>query len=93
MSADRPFTDVAVDIAWAFVHRAGFVTPMRVDRCTMRGYTDAYDVNEDDGTRVAIVGHHQDAVLIAALINREVARRAGDTESSSNGGTSDRDDT
>lgn len=77
MSEDRPFADVAVDIAWAFTSKAGWETPMRVERCTMPGYRDAYDVNEADGTRVAIVGHHQDAVLIASLINREVEHRNG----------------
>lgn len=48
---------------------AGWDLPMRVDPCTQPGYLDAWDLNEADGTRVAIVGNEEDADLIAAALN------------------------
>lgn len=63
----------ALSQAIAATADAGWQMPLSVSRSTAPGHRDAFDVEEADGTRVAIVGTQADACLIAAALNYVLA--------------------
>lgn len=59
----------AVADALAGTAPAGWRLPLSTASCTQPGYMDCWDLNEADGTRIAIIGAAQDARLICVLLN------------------------